>query len=168
MAQRAGRTVCPRCGANNFDHVATCWKCGVPLTASGMSPAPAPPPGGPTRDAYRAEARPEMRQEAPGHAPPSYPLSSAGDSGVARRAAIALALTLPWIGLPVGWVFMMIEDSRKQSIGRLCATWSMVALVFHLLLMFALGQSAVGLIREAAEIAAKSRTAGRDSGSGLP
>ena len=68
-----------------------------------------------------------------------------GDSGVATRAAIALALTFPWIGLPVGWVFMMIEDRRKQAIGRTCAVWSMVALVVHLFFMVIFIQSAIAM-----------------------
>jgi hypothetical protein len=71
-----------------------------------------------------------------------------GDPGSARRAAIALALTFPWIGLPVGWIFMMIEDARKQAIGRICAVWSLFALIFHLLLMFALTQMAMSYVRE--------------------
>ena len=69
-----------------------------------------------------------------------------GDSSLAKRAAIALALTLPFIGLPVGWVFMMIEDHRKQAIGRVCANWSLIGLVFHLLLMVALAKSSTDML----------------------
>jgi hypothetical protein len=78
----------------------------------------------------------------------AYPVSS-GDPGAARRAAIALAITMPWLGLPVGWIFMMIEDSRKQAVGRVCAVWSMIALVFHFLLMFAMAGTVLGPLREA-------------------
>src|SRR5690348_15859072 len=59
----------------------------------------------------------------------------AGDPGTARRAAILLALTIPWIGLPVGWIFMMIEDGRRQAVGRVCAIWSVIGLILHLFLM---------------------------------
>jgi hypothetical protein len=48
---------------------------------------------------------------------------------------------LPFIGLPVGWIFMMIEDERRQAIGRICAVWSLVSLVLQLLLMFACAQA---------------------------
>ena len=125
MAQRAGRLTCPRCGANNFETVTACWKCGAPLGGT----AGAPPQTG-FAPAYAAEP---ARPPAVGYVSGAY----AGDPGVARRAAIALALTLPWIGLPVGWVFMMIEDSRRQAIGRLCAVWSLIGLCFHMLLMVA-------------------------------
>jgi hypothetical protein len=66
---------------------------------------------------------------------PVYAAPSGGDPGVARRAAIWLALTLPFLGLPIGWVFMMIEDERKQAIGKVCVLWSVIALVFHMLFM---------------------------------
>ncbi len=71
------------------------------------------------------------------------PPAATGDPAVARRAAIALALTIPFIGLPVGWVFMMIEDRNKQAIGRVCAVWSMVGLVLHLFLTYFMVQGTV-------------------------
>lgn len=137
MAQRAGRLTCPKCGANNFDTVSACWKCGAVLnqgatpmsvtqvvTPTGYTPERAQPPPlaypvGPVQPAGGAYA----------------PQAVSGDPNVAKRAAILLALTIPWIGLPVGWIFMMIEDHRKQSIGRICAAWSVVALLFHIVLM---------------------------------
>jgi len=57
---------------------------------------------------------------------------TAGDPDVANRAAVWLAITLPFIGLPAGWLFMMVEDQRKQRVGRICVMWSLAALVFHL------------------------------------
>src|SRR5207248_2569961 len=119
MAQRAGRMTCPRCGANNFDTVTSCWKCGTALGAGASSaiPVAAPLPAAPV--AYPAERAPSAPQ--PALYPAAAPAASAtsGDSGVAKRAAFYMGVTLPWIGLPVGWIFMMIEDSRKQAIGRL-------------------------------------------------
>ena len=97
-----------------------------------------------------AETRPGTPQPMMGAAA-AYPVST-GDPGSARRAAIALALTLPWIGLPVGWIFMMIEDDRKQAIGRVCAVWSAIALIFHLLLMFVAVQSVGTLLKETLNI----------------
>ena len=78
----------------------------------------------------------------------AYTAPASGDFGTARRAAILLALTIPWIGLPVGWIFMMIEDSRRQAIGRICAVWSTVALVFHLLLMVVMAQSMSQMLQQ--------------------
>ncbi len=65
---------------------------------------------------------------------------------MAKRAAIALALTLPWIGLPVGWVFMMIEDRSKQAVGRLCANVSLIGLLLHLVLMYFGMQATMSLV----------------------
>lgn len=97
----------------------------------------------------------------------AYPASrTGGDPGVARRAAIALALTLPFIGLPVGWVFMMIEDERKQAIGRVCAVWSCISLVLQLMLMFAAAQSLGPVLQAAVRIGAKA--AQQNQSSDLP
>ncbi len=171
MAQPTGRLTCPRCGANNFDTVSVCWKCAAPLAAApSMQPirmdSPAQPPIAIERPVSAYAPAPIY----PPASPPYMPGVGSGDPGVARRAAILLALTLPWIGLPVGWVFMMIEDSRKQAVGRVCAAWSMIALVFHLLLMFVAAQSLGGMLKMALDVVAKSAAQGssRDSGSGAP
>src|SRR5947209_8653207 len=137
MAQTAGRLSCPRCGANNFESVSACWKCGAALSgASSMSAPLTMPPM-----ASAPIERQPQQYSAPAYAGQQFAPAATGDSGVAKRAAIALALVIPWVGLPVGWVFMMIEDSRKQAVGRVCVVWSTIALVFHLLLMFAFAQS---------------------------
>lgn len=129
MAQRTGRLSCPRCGANNFDTVTACWKCGTALSAAG-APLPIMPV---------AAAMPGERQSPIALPPPP----TQGNSAVAKRAAIALALTIPFLGLPIGWAFMMIEDSRRQAIGRFCVNWSLVGLVLHLFLTY-LGMQAMG------------------------
>ena len=144
MAQSSGRVTCPRCGANNFETVSTCWKCGAPLHgAGGASSASAAS----AASAFAVGQGTERAASASG--PAVYwtpPVATTGDSGVATRAAIALALTFPWIGLPVGWCFMMIEDRRKQAIGRICAVWSMIALVIHLVLLFVAIPAALAMI----------------------
>jgi hypothetical protein len=183
MAQRAGRISCPRCGANNFDTVTSCWKCGTPLSAGGSAMATPPVSGGAPYPAGRAaaptaiygqnEGNPYAAERAQPSAPAYAPVGSysytpsgaAGDPGVAKRAAIALALTLPWIGLPIGWVFMMIEDERKQAIGRICAVWSTIALVFHLLLMYVAMQSLSHLLLTALDMMGK--MGGHGGGGGL-
>jgi hypothetical protein len=171
MAQRAGRITCPRCGANNFDTVTSCWKCGAPVgsAASGAAmPMPAPAPG-PTA------MPPSYGQErAPLPVPYSAPAPS-GDTNMARRAALALALTLPFIGLPVGWIFMMIEDRNKQAVGRWCATWSLIGLLLHLVFTFVMIQNSVPFILRmlgpVMEGAARRNASGADGlpgGGGVP
>src|ERR1041385_2254206 len=138
MAQRAGRVTCPKCGANNFDTVTSCWKCGTPMGAgaTAMASVPMPQAVAPTYVERVPQPSPPVA-----YAPVAPTAPPTGDSGVARRAAIALALTIPWIGLPAGWIFMMIEDSRKQTIGRVCAVWSMISLIPHVALMVWLTQA---------------------------
>lgn len=136
MASRSGRLVCPRCGTNNFDTVSVCWKCAAPLGAAALPAAGIP----------QAAPFPQNVPSAYGnreYAPPpaalpmaaAYPMAPTGSRSVAVRAALALAITIPWIGLPVGWAFMMVEDRQRQSIGRLCATVSLISLFVHLFLM---------------------------------
>lgn len=157
MSRNTGRTICPRCGANNFDTVSICWKCHTPLPVATTSAAgtPAPYPGAPT---------------APSRVPPASPGagSSDGDPASARRAAIALALTLPWLGLPIGWIIMMTGNYRQQAIGRLCATWSLIALIFHLMLTFVAAQSLGSLLVQTLSILKSTRQEPYGSPRGLP
>ena len=131
MAQRSGRITCPRCGANNFDTVTACWKCGTALGSGAAAGSPAPPASTIPLTVPPVE-RPAQAPQQTAYTPVAYPSATtpppalSGNTGVAKRAAFALGITIPWIGLPVGWVFMMIEDSRKQAIGRICAVWSMI------------------------------------------
>jgi hypothetical protein len=125
-AASEGRWTCPQCGANNFETVTACWKCGAGRV--GVSPQ--------AMAAGRGVERPMAPQPAPAYA---LPAPVGGDAGTARRAALLLAFTLPFIGLPVGWIFMMMEDYRRQAIGRFCVLWSCIALLAHLFLgIFAL------------------------------
>jgi hypothetical protein len=81
-------------------------------------------------------------------APVNPPVATTGNSAMAKRAAIALALTIPFLGLPIGWAFMMIEDSRRQAIGRFCVNWSLIGLVLHLFLMYLGMQASVKLMMQ--------------------
>lgn len=148
MAQSAGRISCPRCGANNFNTVTACWKCGTALSSGASqqslaSAVPVQPPG--TASGRMPVGTVSYGQEAPVSYAPSAPLPD-GDPGVAKRAAIALGLTIPFLGLPIGWTFMMIEDRRKQSIGRICATWSLIGLLIQLVGMYVLAQQSVPIM----------------------
>jgi hypothetical protein len=112
MAQNSGRITCPRCGANNFDTVTVCWKCNAPLAAApsaGTSPAPS---------AHASAMR-----------------LGGGSAAASERAALWLGLLFPYFGLPVGLVFMMLDDDRKQHLGRICILWSCLALVLHIAFM---------------------------------
>jgi hypothetical protein len=142
MAQRAGRITCPRCGANNFDTVTSCWKCGAPVGSAASAPAmpmTAPVAGIPA-------IPPSYGQERAPLPIPYSPPAPSGDANMARRAAVLLALTIPFIGLPVGWIFMMIEDRNKQAVGRLCATWSLIGLLLHLVVTYVMVQNSVPLL----------------------
>jgi len=86
------RVVCSQCGSNNFATQAACWKCGSALTAVATAPATASPV---------AIARPLERSESP----------------AALWASLALGITFPFIAVPVGMVFLMLDDRRKAQIG---------------------------------------------------
>ena len=180
MTQRADRITCPRCGANNFDTQAACWKCNTALGAPNIlvnaNPAPmqnTSPYAMPTvqeRSVDKSLERPSSGTSSVYAPQYPVPVSAVGDNGVARRAAIALALTIPFIGLPVGWIFMMIEDPKRQAIGRVCAVWSMIGLVLHLFLMFLGAQAMGGMLLRLLPIIEKSMPGGggMPSGGSLP
>ena len=113
----AGRVRCLYCGANNFPASAACWQCGRPLKAApaggaepGGSPFPAAPfPGAATRPAFRA----------------------ASESALAPKAAAAMGLLFPYIGIPVGIVFLMLDDPRKTQLGWMMIGWSVAGTVLN-------------------------------------
>ncbi len=125
MTQRTARLTCPKCGANNFDTVTNCWKCSTPL-AGGYAPQPLTP-AAPVPQGYGLER--SAQAPAPVYYPPAQP---SGDMNVANRAAFWLGVTIPFVGLPVGWVFMMFDDQKKQRIGKVCVMWSLFAMIFHI------------------------------------
>lgn len=115
----AGRVRCLYCGANNFPASAACWQCGRPLKAvpagspeALASPLPPPLPG--IAPAQRASA--------------SRPLA---ESALAPKAAAALGLMFPYVGLPVGIVFLMLDDPRKTQIGWMTIGWSVLGTVLN-------------------------------------
>lgn len=128
------RVRCLYCGANNFPASATCWQCGRPLQAapSVISPAAAPTP-------------------APGVV--SAPLSPAplpvGESALAPKAAAALGLMFPYIGLPVGMVFLMLDDPRKTQLGWLTIGWSVLGSILNGIALLATLAPLWGLLKAA-------------------
>ena len=153
MAQTSGRLTCPRCGANNFETVTACWKCSAPLNGAGSANSANAAGSASAASTFAGGYNNAGAERAAGASNPAVfmtpPVASTGDSGVATRAAIALALTFPWIGLPVGWCFMMIEDRRRQAIGRVCAVWSMIGLVIHLVFLVTAIPAAIAMIANA-------------------
>lgn len=101
----SGRLQCTACGAGNFDTVSQCWKCGAPLGAPSVRAA-APIPS-PATDALRR----------------------------ANTAAVWLGLLFPYVGLPVGLVFMMLPEQHKQEVGRTCVIWSSISMVVSVIFL---------------------------------
>lgn len=160
LTQRTGRITCPKCGANNFEAVTTCWKCSSPLAAGAQTMANTPV----SQISYGHHTPERVPLQSPGMAQ-----MPSGDPNVANRAAILLAITIPWIGLPAGWLFMMVEDQKKQRVGRLCVNWSLIALVFHLVFTVMLVNSAASFIRSILPaVTAMAKGANSGAGSGLP
>ena len=109
----SGRTTCPRCGANNFETQAACWKCGAALGSnSGL--------GG---------------RAAPSHAVQNdigSPLSPPTvDPAVAHWVGAIGGLLIPIAMLPVGLAFLMWDDRRKVEVGRTATIASLVGTLFH-------------------------------------
>lgn len=115
----SGRVACPQCGANNFDTVTVCWKCNAPLRGAAASY----PVNGPA-------LQNPSRMTSP---PPAAP--GTGSQAAGERAALWLGLLFPYFGLPVGLVFMMLDDERKQHLGRICILWSCISMVVHVAFM---------------------------------
>lgn len=131
-AATGGRIVCPKCGANNFDTQAACWKCSSPLTGAGagytagaVSPPPSVPPSGASLN-----AAPPVSP----YAAPAPRLSTGVDPSVAIWSAIALAVFFGAIAIPVGLVFMMLDDRRKVEIGKVTLISGIVSTIVHAVL----------------------------------
>ncbi len=115
----AGRVRCLYCGANNFPASAACWQCGRPLKAA--------PAGGPEAGVVSLPAA------VPGVAAAPRPVASRPitESALAPKAAAALGLMFPYIGLPVGIVFLMLDDPRKTQLGWMTIGWSVLGTVLN-------------------------------------
>lgn len=115
----AGRIRCLYCGANNFPASANCWQCGrslkaMPAGSSAEAPFPLPAPA-----------------MLPGQSVRVSPAFTQTESALAPKAAAALGLIFPVIGLPVGMVFLMLDDPRKTQIGWMTIGWSVLGTVLN-------------------------------------
>ena len=118
------RVVCASCGSNNFATQAACWKCGKTLAAlpSGLS-APS--------QAGTVAAMP-LRTESP----------------MALWSALAMGLLFPAVALPVGLVFLMLDDQRKIQIGWWNILFGLLGTVLNgILVAITLGPLVAGLSR---------------------
>jgi hypothetical protein len=125
-----GRVLCSKCGANNFDTQAACWKCSTPLTGAGYAGGgtvsrPVPPPSvAPTLSPNLPNA-----PIAPAYAPAAY--QARVDPSVGFWASIALAVFFPAIAVPVGIVFLMLDDRRKGELGKLTLIAGIISSIVH-------------------------------------
>lgn len=57
--------------------------------------------------------------------------SSVTESALAPKAAAALGLIFPYVGLPVGIVFLMLDDPRKEKLGWITLGWSILGTILN-------------------------------------
>ncbi len=175
MASNGGRIPCPKCGANNFDTVSACWKCSASL-GSGSAPATSqqmqatqPVYASQSPQVY-ANAAPSMQNQERNqvYQPVAQPIyrPDDGDPKMAKRAALLLAFTLPFFGLPIGWTLMMIQNRKHQQIGRFCATWSLVAFFAHMILFGILAAGSTPLLMKILVPILEAQSKGSSGGSG--
>ncbi len=105
----SGRVICARCGANNFETQAACWKCAAPLAAGRKAPGP-------------DDAAPVSS----GHSP-----AASVDPSVAHWVGVIGGLVIPFAMLPVGLAFLMWDDRRKVEVGRTATIASLVGTLLH-------------------------------------
>lgn len=67
-------------------------------------------------------------------APQGRPAAAANvDPATATWSAAALGLLFSFIAIPVGIVFLMLDDRRKVEIGKITILWGVVGSVLHVL-----------------------------------
>lgn len=123
------RVRCLYCGANNFDTSPTCWQCSRPLQPMRQAPQPQSPPY-----AGSAFASPSVTPTPASYARPA----TAINTGLATKSAALLGLMFPFIGLPVGMVFLMLDDARKTQIGWITIGWSIAGSILNTIILAAL------------------------------
>lgn len=131
------RVRCLYCGANNFPASPSCWQCGralQSLPASAPSAMPASSPAPPFSGAGGASAG--AGASGAGRAASSGANALAVNPALANKSAAALGLMFPYIALPVGMVFLMLDDPRKTQIGWITIGWSVVGSVLNAILFF--------------------------------
>jgi len=115
----AGRVRCLYCGANNFPSSAACWQCSRPLK---------PMPAAPSTAASAAPSALPSAANLPSHTAVRPALA---ESPLAPKAAAALGMMFPYVGLPAGMIFLMLDDPRKTQLGWLLIGWSVAGTVIN-------------------------------------
>ncbi len=123
-----GRMTCAKCGANNFETQAACWKCGTPL-------------GSGSREQGAGNREPGFAPVAPLSFAPPLPNV---DPSVANWVGIVGGLLVPIAMLPVGLAFLMWDDRRKVEVGRIATIASLVGTLFHAVFTYFAVAGAVG------------------------
>jgi len=71
---------------------------------------------------------------------PSLPAAQSAPGSLAPKAAAALGLLFPLIGLPAGMIFLMLDDPRKTQLGWILIGWSLAGTLLSVLpLLLTLG-----------------------------
>jgi uncharacterized membrane protein len=118
------RVVCRQCGSNNFATQAACWKCGTALAAA-VSSALTPSP-------VAASALPAPQAESP----------------TALWSSLFLGILFPFIAIPVGFIFLMLDDRRKAQIGWWNLLFGTVGTILNVVVTMAMiSPMLMGLIR---------------------
>lgn len=129
-AVASGRVTCAKCGANNFETQAACWKCGTPLGAGVREQ-------GTGNSGVSSDSRPLS--------PVPYSLAPSNvDPSVAHWVGIIGGLLIPIAMLPVGLAFLMWDDKRKVAVGRTATIASIVGTLFHAIFTYFAVAGAVG------------------------
>jgi hypothetical protein len=139
------RLACPQCGSNNFATQARCWSCGTALAPESTPASPLPRPTAPSAPAQRAL------------------------TGLSFGAAIAFGLLFPALAIPVGIVFLMLDDRQKAQIGWQNILWGTIGTVLHIFATMALSAAITPMLLQAMTRAVdQARGAGESGLGGLP
>ncbi len=146
----AGRVVCPQCGVNNFATQAACWRCGASLGGG----------AGQTRAAGTPASDPPVA------AATTYRPAVSIDPAVAAWSAWVLAFLFPFVAVPVGLVFLMLDDRRKAEIGKTTLIAGTIFSLLHLLATWALLQPVIGVARTLGGLSSHTSPPGASAGLG--
>ena len=126
----ADRVRCAYCGGNNFPASPTCWQCGRPLRPLSVNAAANASVGVASAGPLPAGSAPPVTWS-----PVASPSPLMGvNPGLAPKAAAALGMLFPWAALPIGIVFLMLDDPRKAKLGWIAIGWSIAGTVLNVLL----------------------------------
>ena len=72
--------------------------------------------------------------------------NAAAAYALSPKAAAALGLLFPWVGIPIGIVFLMLDDPRKAQLGWIAIGWSVAGTILSIVAsLIVLGPLIAGL-----------------------